>query len=74
MSILMEFRKKCGNLVDGNVIDRDYADLKIDEDLRQEAIRFSGRFRSSIRIANGLFYTDQERKEELENLRAVMLP
>ena len=63
MSIVKQFHEKIGHLVKGNVWNKDYAPLVIDEKLRTQAIKNPLKVRGSHRLINGLFYTDEERRK-----------
>lgn len=53
------------------VIDASIPPIVVTEEVREETKRESGRFRGSMRISQGLFYTDKEyaemRQEELKH-------
>ncbi len=53
------------------VIDSSIPPVVVTEEVREETKRDSGRFRGSMRISTGLFYTEQEyadmRREELKH-------
>jgi len=72
--ILEEFKKKIGRLVEGEVWDREYGEVSIDDATRESAQRYASRCRCSVRIAKGLFYTDHEKDIELKRLREIRLP
>jgi len=52
-------------------IDKPIPPIVVTEEVREETIRESARFRGSMRISTGLFYTDREyadmRREELKH-------
>ena len=74
MSILEKYRNAVGYLTEENALDRDFSKPKIDEEAREIAKERASRYRSSVRIANGLFYTDEEREKTREELLKVKLP
>ncbi len=59
--------------VEGDIIERDFRPLVVTEALRDSVIANPWRFRD-VRIAHGLFYTDEEKEQRLEELRKVGLP
>ncbi len=59
--------------VEGDVIDMDFRPLVVTEELRNMVMAYPWRFRD-VRIAHGLFHTDEEKKQRLEELRKVKLP
>lgn len=52
-------------------IDQSLPPIVVTEEVRDETVRESARFRGSMRISQGLFYTDQEfaetRRDELSH-------
>jgi len=67
-NILEKYRNKVGNLVDENVWDISYTDLKIDEESKSLIAKFAKKCRGNIRIRTGLFYTEKEREKERQEL------
>jgi hypothetical protein len=55
-------------------LDLEFSKPKIDEEARVEAKEIAGRYRGSVRIANGLFYTDEELEKTWHELLKVKLP
>jgi hypothetical protein len=74
MSILESYRREVGHLTGGNALDLEFSKPKIDEEARVEAKEIAGRYRGSVRIANGLFYTDEELEKTWHELLKVRLP
>lgn len=74
VGILEAFEKIVGTLVNHDVIDTDYRAIAIDESVRQQTQKYSTRYRASQRIGKGLFYTDAEKKAEIERMRERPLP
>ena len=57
------------------VLEREYQDITPKSDInREEAKMFSGRFRGSVRLSRGLYYTAQEFKEWVDKVRRIKLP
>lgn len=74
MSLIEEFHERVGHLVGGDVWNRDYAKLKITEKSRELSKKGSRRYRGSVRLSRGLFYTTEERKRLRDRLLSVKLP
>ena len=74
MSLLKVFNRAHGNLVKGDIIERDFRPMKVDNRLRETVKKYAYRFRSSARIAHGHFLTDKERQVKPRKLRKVKLP
>ena len=74
MSILENYRREVGYLTEENALDLDFLKPKIDEEVREIAKERTSRYRGSVRIANGLFYTDEEREKTRKELLKVKLP
>ena len=74
MDILKEFRKKVGHLVEGDVLEKEYGKIIIDEEVRETTKKFGFRLRGGVRITHGLFYTDEEKEKEKKELLKVKLP
>jgi len=75
-NILEKYRNEVGSLVDKNVWDIDYTDLKVDEESKGLIAKFAKKCRGNIRLRAGLFYTEKERekeKQELLNARQRLL-
>lgn len=57
------------------VIAKEYQDITPKSDInREKAKMFSGRFRGSVRLSRGLYYTAQEFKEWADKVRRIKLP
>ena len=74
MSTLEKYRKEIGHLIEGDALDRPCSKLKIDEEVRVMAVECASKYRGSVRITHGLFYTDEEREERMKELLNVKLP
>jgi len=74
MSILEDYKKEIGDRIVGDVLDRPCSKPKIDEEVRDTTIQRGSRYRGSVRITHGLFYTDKERQEKKEELLKVKPP
>ena len=72
--ILESFKKKVGSLISPDVIDADYQALTIDDSVKRQTKKYATRYRASQRIGKGLFFTDNEKKEELDRMRKRPLP
>lgn len=72
--ILEAFQKRVGTLVNHDVIDADYRAIAIDESVRAQTQKYATRYRASQRIGKGLFFTDTEKKAEVERMRGRPLP
>lgn len=58
-----------------DIMNMDYPDITVENDVdREKAIFFGNRFRGSIRLGAGLFYTANEYKEYVDKVRAIKLP
>lgn len=62
-----------GDLVEEDIIDRNFRPLVVTEELRNYVLSHPLKFRD-IRIAHGYFLTDEERRAKIERLRKVKLP
>lgn len=57
------------------VLDRDYADLSINNDSdREQAKKYSNRFRGSVRLVRGKFYTEEEIRQRRNRIDSLKLP
>jgi hypothetical protein len=57
------------------VIDRDMPEQpKITEEIRQQTIDHSARFRGGVRLANGIFWTDDEYERQRAEVMNTPLP
>ena len=74
MSILENYREKIGHLIEGDALDRPCSKPRIDEEARRVGIERASRYRGSVRITHGMFYTDKEHEEKMEKLLKVELP
>ncbi|MBN1761784.1 MAG: hypothetical protein JW878_01725 [Methanomicrobia archaeon] len=74
MGILEEFRRDVGHIIDKDVLELDFVKPKIDDDERELTKALTRRYRGSVRISTGLFYTDEERAKTIEDLSKVKLP
>jgi len=63
-----------GKFVDGNVIDRDFGDMKIDRNTVDNYSLRTGMSPLPVRLAMGLFYTTEEWEERREELLRMPLP
>lgn len=52
----------------------EFPDLKIDENTREIAKKLSHRYRGSVRMSTGLFYTDTEWEEKRKRILNTPLP
>ncbi len=73
-SILKIFKIKTGGLIDKEVFDLDYSPIKISSKTRKRSQTRSTHVRSSVRLAKGRFYTDEEKSKKINKLRKIKLP
>ena len=72
--LIMPIEELRGLFIKGDVLDRDFGELKIDRELTQN---FSLRYGSSplpVRMAMGLFYTPEEWEKRREEILSKKLP
>ncbi|KAF5416751.1 MAG: hypothetical protein C5S38_02530 [Candidatus Methanophagaceae archaeon] len=74
MSILENYRREVGHLMEENVLDLEFREPQIDEEAREIAKEYASRYRGSVRISHGLFYTDEELEKTMQELIKVKLP
>ena len=74
MSMLEDYRREVGRLTKENALDLDFSKPKIDEEAKVVAKELASRYRGSVRITHGLFYTDEELEKTRQELLKVKLP
>lgn len=74
MSILENYRRDVGHLTEENALDMEFSKLTIDEEVRAVTKELGSRYRGSVRITHGLFYTDEELEKTRQELLKVKLP
>lgn len=52
----------------------DFKPVVVDEEVVNKTRAYASRYRCSQRLGKGLFYTDSERKAELDRMNRVELP
>lgn len=73
----MSLIKKIGNLTGlslNEIIDRDFGELKITKDNKDEIIKNAQRYGGSVRMQMGLFYTNEEYEKYREKVLSKLLP
>jgi hypothetical protein len=74
MSLIDKFHKEVGQLVEGDIWDKEYSEPKI-SDLDRKAFKESAnRYPGPIRITKGLFYTSDEYERKREALLTIRIP
>jgi len=73
-SLLENFRRRIGTLVDGDIVNTNFKPVVVDEEVLDKTKTFASRYRCSQRLGKGLFYTDSERKAERARLSKIKLP
>ena len=74
MSILENYRREVGHLTEKNALDMEFSKLTIDEEVRAVTKELGSRYRGSVRVTHGLFYTDEELEKTRQELLKVKLP
>ncbi len=74
MPILKEYRSEIGKLTDKDIWETNLPPVNIDEDTREITKHLAGKYRGSVRISAGLFYTDKEFEKERKRLLDIQLP
>ncbi|MEA1924869.1 MAG: hypothetical protein U9M95_03275 [Candidatus Altiarchaeota archaeon] len=74
MSLIEKFHERVGHLVEGDVWNKEYAELNITEESRELIKKGRRRYRGSVRISRGLFHTTEERKRLMDELLSAQLP
>ncbi|RCV65290.1 hypothetical protein C5S53_04575 [Methanophagales archaeon] len=74
MSILENYRREVGHLTEENALDMEFSKLTIDEEVRAVTKELGSRYRGSVRVTHGLFYTDEELEKTRQELLKVKLP
>ena len=72
MSLIDKFHKEVGHLIEGDVWEMKYPEVKISDSQRKSIEECAHRYRGSVRMTKGLYYTSDEyerRKKELLNVR-----
>ncbi|MBS1259581.1 MAG: hypothetical protein MAG551_02654 [Candidatus Scalindua arabica] len=57
------------------ILGREYQDITPKSDVNREKAKiFSGRFRGSVRLSKGLYYTAREFKEWADKVKRIKMP
>ncbi len=64
MKLIQLFHERVGHLVEGNIWDKEFPKIKIDENNRGQVIRYSSKHigRGTVKFAMGRIPTDEERE------------
>ena len=73
-SLLENFRRQVGTLIEGDIVNADFKPVVVDEEVLNKTRTYASRYRCSQRLGKGLFYTDSERKAEYDRMSRIKLP
>lgn len=74
MSMISTFHRKVGNLLEVDIWDQEYSEVKINEESKRIIDLFSHRYRGSVRLSSGMFPTSKEYMDKKKELLGVKIP